>query len=129
VEDIRLGSVIRALRLRRGWTQVKLAGAAQLSPAAISRLERGRVDATTLAVLRRVFGAMDARIDLVPRWHGGDLDRLVDARHAGMRGVDLPSIRRRSGERSRRIGTRWSNGSMRPDAMPAVSPSCHLVIP
>jgi transcriptional regulator with XRE-family HTH domain len=84
MEDIRLGSVIRALRLRRGWTQVKLAAAARVSPAAISRLERGRLDVTTLAVLRRVFGAMDARIDLVPRWHGGDLDRLVDARHAGM---------------------------------------------
>ena len=27
---------------------------------------------------------MDARIDLVPRWRGGDLDRLIDARHAGM---------------------------------------------
>jgi transcriptional regulator with XRE-family HTH domain len=84
VDDIRLGSVIRTLRYRQGWTQVQLAAAARLSPAAISRLEHGRVDATTLVVLRRVFRAMDARIDLIPRWHGGDLDRLVDARHAGM---------------------------------------------
>ena len=84
MDDIRLGSVIRTLRHRRGWTQVQLASAARLSPAAISRLERGRIDATTLVVLRRVFHAMDARIDLVPRWRGGDLDRLIDARHAGM---------------------------------------------
>jgi transcriptional regulator with XRE-family HTH domain len=84
MEDIRLGSVIRALRLRRGWTQAELARAAGLSAAGVSRLERGRLDATTLSVLRRVFAAMDARFDLVPRWHGGDLDRLVDARHAGM---------------------------------------------
>jgi len=27
---------------------------------------------------------MDARIDLVPRWRGGDLDQLIDTRHAGM---------------------------------------------
>jgi transcriptional regulator with XRE-family HTH domain len=84
VDDIRLGSVIKALRYRLGWTQVQLGSAARVSPAAISRLENGRIDATTLLVLRRVFNAMDARIDLVPRWRGGDLDRLVDARHAGM---------------------------------------------
>jgi transcriptional regulator with XRE-family HTH domain len=84
MEDKRIGSVIKALRHRLGWTQVQLASAARLSPAAISRLEHGRIDATTLVVLRRVFSAMDARIDLVPRWRGGDLDRLIDARHAGM---------------------------------------------
>jgi transcriptional regulator with XRE-family HTH domain len=84
MDDMRLGSVIKALRHRRGWTQVQLASAARLSAAAISRLEHGRIDATTLVVLRRVFNAMDARIDLVPRWRGGDLDRLIDARHAGM---------------------------------------------
>jgi transcriptional regulator with XRE-family HTH domain len=84
VDDIRVGSVIRTLRYRRGWTQVQLAAAARLSPAAISRLEHGRIGATTLVVLRRVFHALDARIEFVPRWRGGDLDRLVDARHAGM---------------------------------------------
>jgi hypothetical protein len=31
-----------------------------------------------------VFVGLEARIDLVPRWHGGELDRLLDARHAGM---------------------------------------------
>jgi hypothetical protein len=50
----------------------------------ISRLERGKIEATSLGVVRDVFGAMDARVDLVPRWQGADLDRLVDARHAGM---------------------------------------------
>jgi transcriptional regulator with XRE-family HTH domain len=84
VDDIRLGSVIKTLRYRRGWTQVQLASAARLSPATISRLEHGRMDSTTLVVLRRVFNAVEARIDIVPRWRGGDLDRLIDARHAGM---------------------------------------------
>ena len=84
MDDIRLGSVIKTLRHRRGWTQVQLANASHLLPAAISRLEHGRIDATTLVVLRRVFSALDAQVDLVPRWRGGDLDRLIDARHAGM---------------------------------------------
>lgn len=84
MNDVRLGPVIRTLRLRRRWRQADLARAADVSPATISRLERGRVDATSLEVLRRVFAAVDARIELVPRWRGGDLDRLIDARHAGM---------------------------------------------
>lgn len=37
-----------------------------------------------MAVMRRVFAALDARIDLVPRWRGGELDRLLDAKHARM---------------------------------------------
>jgi transcriptional regulator with XRE-family HTH domain len=84
VDDIRLGGVVRALRIRRGWTQAELARAARVSPSTVSRIERGRIDRMDLAVLRRVFAALDARIDLVPRWHGGELDRLLDARHAGM---------------------------------------------
>jgi transcriptional regulator with XRE-family HTH domain len=84
MNDFRLGSALKALRRRRGWTQLDLARAARVSSSTISRLERGHVDATTLDVLRSVFGALDARLDLVPRWHGGDLDRLLDARHAGI---------------------------------------------
>jgi transcriptional regulator with XRE-family HTH domain len=84
VDDIRLGGVVRALRIRRGWNQEDLARVARVSPSTISRVERGRIDRMDVAVLRRVFTGLDARIDLVPRWHGGDLDRLVDARHAGM---------------------------------------------
>ena len=84
MDDIRLGSVLRALRLRRGWTQVELGAAARVSPAMISRLERGRIDSTPIRTLRRVFAALDARLDLVPRWQGAELDRLLDARHAGM---------------------------------------------
>ena len=84
MNDMQVGAVIRALRLRRGWTQADLAQKAGVSPAMISRFERGRIDATSLAVLRRVFAALGARLDIQPRWQGGDLDRLLDARHAGM---------------------------------------------
>lgn len=84
MDDFRLGSVIRALRVRLGLTQADLAVAAKTSPAMISRFERGRIDATNVRTLRRVFTSLDARLDLVPRWQGADLDRLLDARHAGM---------------------------------------------
>ena len=84
MDDLRVGSVIKALRLRKRWTQTQLAAAAGVSPSLISRLERGRHDTTSLEVLRRVFAALDARVELVPRWRAGELDRLIDARHAGM---------------------------------------------
>jgi transcriptional regulator with XRE-family HTH domain len=84
MEDIRLGSVIRILRRRRGLTQAAFARAAGLSPALVSRLERGDIDRTDLRLLRRAFSALDARIDLIPRWRGADLDRLIDANHAAL---------------------------------------------
>lgn len=35
-------------------------------------------------VLRRVAAALDIRIDLVARWRGGDLNRLLNARHSAL---------------------------------------------
>jgi hypothetical protein len=35
-------------------------------------------------MIRRVAGALDARFDTVVRWQGGDLGRLISARHAAM---------------------------------------------
>ncbi|HSL34222.1 MAG TPA: helix-turn-helix domain-containing protein, partial [Candidatus Limnocylindrales bacterium] len=84
MDDFRLGGVIRILRVRLGLTQADLAIAAKTSAAMISRFEHGRIDATSVRTLRRVFTSLDARLDLVPRWQGADLDRLLDARHAGM---------------------------------------------
>jgi transcriptional regulator with XRE-family HTH domain len=84
VNDARLGSVLRALRRERGWTQQELASHCGLSPTSISRLERGRTGAATIDVLRRVLAAVDARLDIVVRWHGGELDRLLDAHHAAV---------------------------------------------
>jgi hypothetical protein len=37
-----------------------------------------------LDTTRRVFGALDIRLDLLPRWRGGDLGRLSNAAHAAM---------------------------------------------
>ena len=84
MDDVRLGSVVRLLRRRIRLTQEALAVRALVSPSLISRIERGDIDRTNVAALRRVFVALGARIDLVPRWQGADLDRLLDARHAAM---------------------------------------------
>jgi hypothetical protein len=50
----------------------------------IVRIEHGRLEAVPVGVIRRVARALDARFDSVVRWQGGDLGRLVNARHAAM---------------------------------------------
>ena len=82
MDDQRLGATIRAIRVRRGWRQADLAARSGVSPATISRLERGHPGSLTLNMIRRVAGALDVRVDLVPRWRAGDLDRLLNAKHS-----------------------------------------------
>lgn len=82
MSDQRLGATIRAIRVRRGWRQVDLASRSGVSPATISRLERGHPGSLTLDMIRKVAAALDVRVDLVPRWRAGDLDRLLNAKHS-----------------------------------------------
>ncbi|MGZ8514488.1 MAG: helix-turn-helix domain-containing protein [Candidatus Limnocylindrales bacterium] len=84
MDPIRFGLGIRALRRRRGWSQLALAVRAGLSRSAIARIERGQADRFTIRTLRRVSEALDARIDVRLLWHAEGLDRLLDARHAAL---------------------------------------------
>src|SRR5687767_8027743 len=87
MDDLRIGSALRVLRLHRIWTQAQLAAAARVSSALVSRVERGSVGGVPLETLRRLFAAIGARATLVVRWQGGELDRLIDARHAAVEEV------------------------------------------
>ncbi len=82
MDDLRLGAAIRRVRHRRGWTQSQLAARARVSSSLVSSVERGHVDSVALGTLRRIAGALDIRDDLTARWRAGDLDRLLNARHA-----------------------------------------------
>lgn len=84
MDDSRFGRAVRALRLRRGWRQRDLAAAAGVSQQLISTVERGHADALSLAVLRRIAGALEMRVPLRAEWRGGELDRLLDADHAAL---------------------------------------------
>ena len=75
---------MRAVRIRRRWRQSDLARAAGVSQSTVSRLERGHLGTLSLDALRAVAAALDMRIDLVARWRGGELDRLLNARHSAM---------------------------------------------
>jgi transcriptional regulator with XRE-family HTH domain len=84
MDDRRFGAAVRALRPRRNWRQWDLAERAGVSASVISRLERGHAETLALATLRRIATCLDIGIDLVPRWRGGDLDRVLAARHAAL---------------------------------------------
>lgn len=84
MDDTRLGLAARAIRQRRGWRQLDLAQRALVSQGLISLLERGQLVHVSMAALRRVFGALDAQLEIRVQWRGGEIDRLLDRRHAGI---------------------------------------------
>ena len=77
MDALRLGSAVRAVRLRKGWRQADVAAAARVSIATVSRVERGSLEPISVGMLLRVAAAMQIRIDWTPRWRGGELDRML----------------------------------------------------
>ena len=80
----RLGAGLRELRVRARRTQRDVAMAARVSRGTISRLERGHARSVSLEAVTSVAAALDAHVDVELRWRGGQLDRLLDARHAAL---------------------------------------------
>jgi transcriptional regulator with XRE-family HTH domain len=70
------------VRRRRGVTQAELAALAVVAQQTVSLLERGKADGSTLRTIKKVAAPLGITVDLVLRWRGPELDRLVDARHA-----------------------------------------------
>jgi DNA-binding Xre family transcriptional regulator len=82
VDDLRVGNALRVIRVRRRLRQKDIAALAQVSPTIVTRIEHGRLANVSVGTIRRVAQALDARVDLFVRWQGGDLGRLIYARHA-----------------------------------------------
>src|SRR5436190_5695070 len=84
MDDSRLGTALKSIRIRVGLTQAEVAVAADVPRSLVGRIERGKVAAVRVNDLRSVAAALDASLDLMLRWQGGDLGRLINARHAAM---------------------------------------------
>jgi transcriptional regulator with XRE-family HTH domain len=84
MDDQRVGTAFKAIRVRKGWRQTDLAAKAGVSVTIVVRIERGQVGSIPVGTLRRVAAALDARFDTYLRWQGGDLGRLINARHSAM---------------------------------------------
>lgn len=92
MDDLRLGSIVRAIRHQRGLRQGDLARLAGVRQQSVSQLERGRVD--SLRLIRKVAEALEVRVSLAPERRAGDFDRLVDSRHAALVEVAIATLRR-----------------------------------
>ncbi len=84
MDTIRFGQKVRALRRRRGCRQEDLAAAAGVSRAVVGRVEAGQLAGVTVRVVDRVTVAIGGSADIVLRWHGEALDRLLDEEHAAL---------------------------------------------
>ena len=84
MDDQRVGSALRALRIRRRLRQADVAAAAGIPRGAVMRIEAGRLDDVSFGHVRRMARVFDARFEGLLRWRGADLDRLVNRGHALM---------------------------------------------
>ena len=84
MDDLKIGTVVRAVRRRRGLRQRDVAVLAGVSQWAVSIVERGQLDRLPVRTIRKIASALEIRMPFEPRWRGGELPRLVDARHAAL---------------------------------------------
>lgn len=87
MSDQRVGAAFRAVRIRRRWRQIDVADKAGVSKSLVSAIERGHIGTVTIDSLRRTAAVLDIRLDLIARWRGGELDRLLNARHSALQGA------------------------------------------
>jgi len=82
MDHAKVGSVFRAVRIRRGMSQSQVAEAAGISRAVVSIIERGLLDDTSLRMIGRVSAALGISCELEARWRGAETATLLDERHA-----------------------------------------------
>jgi transcriptional regulator with XRE-family HTH domain len=80
----RVGRGVRALRRRKRWRQGDLAAAAGSSRTVVGRIERGESSTVAIGVIDNVVAAVGGSLDVLLRWQGEGLDRLLDEAHAGI---------------------------------------------
>ena len=84
MDDQRVGSGLRAMRIRRRLRQRDLSVAAGVPRGVIALIEHGRLEDVGFGQIHAVARALDARFEGLVRWQGGDLDRLTNRAHAQM---------------------------------------------
>ena len=84
MDDLKVGTVVRAVRRRRGLRQCDVAAMAGVGQWAVSAVERGQLEQLPLRAIRRVCAALEIGMPFAPRWRGVELPRLADARHAAL---------------------------------------------
>jgi transcriptional regulator with XRE-family HTH domain len=91
---MRVGALFRVVRLRRRLRQLDVGRASRTSQQLVSLLELGQVERVGLTSARRVAAALGIRLELEPRYRGGDAYRLLDAGHAAVVEAIVRRLRR-----------------------------------
>lgn len=93
MQDIAFGARVRRVRVQLALRQLDLATRSGVSAGTVSRIERGHLDSLSLRALRAVASSLEIRVDIIARWRGGDLERLVSARHARLAEICVARLR------------------------------------
>lgn len=96
MDDQQVGTAIRTVRIRRRKRQADVAAAVGASASTMSRIERGHLDEVKLGTLRRVCAHLEIRLEIRLWSKGGDLDRMLSARHAQLVESIIAKLRRDS---------------------------------
>lgn len=82
MDDVRIGSALRIIRVRKRLRQSDVARRAGVSRQLVGRVESGAGGRYPLDTVRAIAGALGARLDTRLRYHGAELDRILNAAHA-----------------------------------------------
>lgn len=97
MSDVHVGRVFRAVRIHLGRRQQDVADESGVSRQVVSRIECGRLDDVSVSALRKVADKLQIRLDTTARWRGGELDRLLNRRHAALHEAALGMFARLPG--------------------------------
>ena len=123
-----LSRATRFLRRRRTWRQQDLAERVGVSRETISRLERGEIGGITLTFLDRIASALGATLLIELRWHGEQLDRLMDSAHASLEELTVQALRARNWTSEVEVSFNWYGDRGRCDAVAFHSETRNLLI-
>ena len=84
MDHVRLGSILRRLRVRAGLRQIDVARRSGVSQPLVSSIECGHVGGVSVSTLERIFAVVGGSLEADVRWRGPALDRLLDERHAAL---------------------------------------------
>jgi transcriptional regulator with XRE-family HTH domain len=84
MDPVRVGSDVRLLRRRRGWSQRRLAADAHVSRWAVATLESGRAARVSMETASAIVAALGGHLLVRVLYRGEGLGRLRDQRHAGL---------------------------------------------
>jgi transcriptional regulator with XRE-family HTH domain len=90
----RIARAHRAIRRRLRRTQAEVSVASRVSRPKISLLENEKIARLYVGEVERSFGALGATVEIVVKWGGAELDRLLDESHALLVGLVVEEVRR-----------------------------------